>query len=319
MTANMDTSEATVAPLFRVPSEYLTIPEFLKELTEQGLPLPQKQIDFRRKTGVVNKHEIPPELNFRRVKGFGARLVISKQEAVRYIQRLKQQSVNITYKDVKTVVENYDGVMLKPARAAMRANRNFTGKIEDEVRGKLVEWGLAKYAYERLDLLLVIDFALITVTTRKRDEGDFVRCLVDGKDVVIPDDLKLSIKSTSGNLLAVPEVETTWEGSWFVLAKLHIEDKFLYDAIKAGLGLLELDFERNLGWFEIRGLVSKKDFTDPTKSFKGVNLPAPFRMANDFGRDNYIVLPVQLDQNPDAFLSLLKKIKEATSRAARSG
>ena len=317
MKFNMDISETTVAPLFRIQSEYLTIADVLKELEEQGLPLPKKQIDFRRKSGIVNRHEILPELNFHRVKGFGARPVIGKQEAIQYIQRLKKQSVNITYKDVKSVVENYDEVMLKPARAAMRANRNFTGKIEDEIKGKLVEWGLAKYAYEKLGLELVIDFALITVTMRKRDQGDFVRSMANGKDVEIPDELKLSIKSTAGNLLAVPEVETTWEGNWFVLAKLHIEDKFLYDAIKAGLGLLELDFERNLGWFEIRGFVSKKDFTDLRKSYSGVNLPAPFRMANDFGRDNYIMLPVQLNQNPEDFINLLKKIKNSTSNRAK--
>lgn len=228
------------------------------------------------------------------------------------MQRLKKQSVQITYKDVKSVVESYDDVMLKPARAAMRANRNFTGKIEDEVKGKLVEWGLAKYAYEKIGLELVIDFALITVTTRKRDEGDFVRKLVDGKDVSIPEGLKLSVKSTSGNLLAVPEVETTWEGDWFVLAKLHIENKFLYEAIKAGLGLMKLDFERNLGWFEIRGFVSKKDFTDLTKSYKGVNLPPPFSMDNDFGRDNFIMLPTQLNQNPQDFIDLLNQVKKSS-------
>lgn len=111
----------------------------------------------------------------------------------------------------------------------------------------------------------------------------------------------------------MPEVETTWEGEWFVLAKLHIEDKFLYDAIKAGLVISEIDFERNLGWFEIRGFVSKKDFTNAGKSYKGVNLPLPFKMDNDFGRDNYIMLPSQLNQNPDDFLLLLNKIKKTAS------
>jgi len=305
----MNSSKTTVTPFSNIEADYLTIDELLREFEEQGYPLPRKQVDFRRKSGVVNSHQIKTELNFSKVKGFGSRLVVKKEEAIEYLQRLKQQSVNITYKDVKRVVESYDEVMLKPARAAMRANRNFTGKIEDEIKGKLVEWGLAKYAYQKVGLELVIDFALITVTTRKRDEGDFVRCLINGKDVQIPDGLKLSVKSTSGNLLAVPEVETTWEGDWFVLAKLHLEDKFLYDAIKAGLGLIELDFERNLGWFEIRGFVSKKDFTNAKISYKGVNLPSPFAMDNDFGRENYIMLPTQLNQNPEDFISLLKKIK----------
>jgi DNA (cytosine-5)-methyltransferase 1 len=305
--------QRTVAPLSNLKSDYLTIDDLLKELEEQGLPLPKKQIDFRRKSGEVNGHPIHTELDFRKVKGFGSRLVIKKLQAAQYIERLKKQSVHVTYKDVKSVVESYDDVMLKPARAAMRANRNFTGKIEDEIKGKLVEWGLAKYAYEKIGLELVIDFALITVTTRKRDEGDFVRALVNGKDKEITNGLKLSVKSTSGNLLAVPEVETTWEGDWFVLAKLHIEDKFLYDAIKAGLGLKELDFERNLGWFEIRGFVSKKDFTDTSKGYKGVNLPTPFNMSNDFGRDNYIMLPVQLNQTPEHFLELLNRIKQSVT------
>lgn len=309
----MDNEQLTVAPLSANRNEYLSIEEFLNELVEQGLPLPKKQIDFRRKSGVINEHPISAELTFAKIKGFGSRLVIKKSNAVKYIERLKKQSVNITYKDVKSVVENYDQVMLKPAGAAMRQNRNFTGKIEDEVKGKLVEWGLAKYAYEKVGLELVIDFALITVTTRKRDEGDFVKCMVNGTDRNIPNELKISVKSTSGNLLAVPEVETTWEGEWFILAKLHIEDKFLYDAVKAGLGLLELDFERNLGWFEIRGFVSKKDFTNINKSYKGVNLPAPFTMDNNFSRENYILIPTQLNQNPDDLISLLEKIKQAVS------
>lgn len=309
----MDIDKITAVPLSSTKKEYLTIEEFLKELEEQGLPLPRKQIDFRRKSGEINGHHAPAELNFTKVKGYGSRLMIKKSDVVEYIARLKKQSVNITYKDVKSVVENYDQVMLKPSRAAMRQNRNFTGKIEDEVKGKLVEWGLAKYAYERVGLEFVIDFALITVTTRKRDEGDFVKCIVNGEDKNIPEGLKISIKSTSGNLLAVPEVETTWEGEWFVLAKLHIEDKFLYDAIKAGLGLLELDFERNLGWFEIRGFVSKKDFTDLEKSYKGVNLPAPFTMDNNFSRENYIMIPTQLNQSPDDLIALLEKIKKTVS------
>lgn len=305
-------NKITVAPLSSLSKDYLTKGELLVELEEQGLPLPEKQIDFRRKSGEIEGRMVPPELEFIRVKGYRG-LMIKKESVVNYIARLKKQSINITYKDVKSVVESYDDVMLKPAKAAMRQNRNFTGKIEDEIKGKLVEWGLAKYAYEKIGLELVIDFALITVTTRKRDEGDFVKCLVNGKEKNIPDDLKLSIKSTAGNLLAVPEVETTWEGEWFVLAKLHIENKFLYDAIKAGLGLLELDFERNLGWFEIRGFVSKKDFTNSKVSYKGVNLPAPFNMDNNFSRDNFIMLPMQLNQNPDDFLNLLSKIKEAVT------
>jgi DNA (cytosine-5)-methyltransferase 1 len=303
----------TVAPFSRIKGTYLTIDEFLKELEEQAYPLPRKQIDFRRKTGVINSHTIRPELKFEKIKGQGSKLLINKTEAINYLLRLKKQSVFINYKDVKSVVESYDEVMLKPARAAMRANRNFTGKIEDEVRGKLVEWGLAKYVYEQIGLELVIDFALITVTTRKRDEGDFVRCLINGKERAIPDELKLSVKSTSGNLLAVPETETTWEGEWFILAKLHIEDKFLYEAIKAGLGLLQLDFEKILGWFEIRGFVSKRDFINPEISYKGVNLPSPFNMPGDFGRDNYIMLPNQLNQNPEDFLTLLKEIKKAVT------
>lgn len=313
MNEEMTKNETTVAPLSNLDKDYLSIEEFLNELIEQGLPLPKKQIDFRRKSGEVNSNRISAELNFQKVSGFGSRLLIKKEEAVEYIEHLKKLSVSITYKDVKSVIENYDDVMLKPARAAMRANRNFTGKIEDEVKGKLVEWGLAKYAYEKLGLELVIDFALITVTTRKRDEGDFVKCLVNGKEKNIPDELKLSVKSTSGNLLAVPEVETTWEGEWFILAKLHIEDKFLYDAIKAGFGLLELDFERNLGWFEIRGFVSKKDFTNETISHKGVNLPSPFNMDNDFSRANYILLPTQLNQSPEDFTDLLTRVKESVN------
>lgn len=156
----MNNEQLTVVPLSANRNEYLTIEEFLNELVEQGLPLPRKQIDFRRKSGEIERHPAQAELVFVKVKGFGSRLVIKKSDAVKYINRLRKQSVNITYKDVKTVVENYDQVMLKPARAAMRQNRNFTGKIEDEVKGKLVEWGLAKYAYEKIGLEFVIDLTL---------------------------------------------------------------------------------------------------------------------------------------------------------------
>jgi len=34
-------------------------------------------------------------------------------------------------------------------------------------------------------------------------------------------------------------------------------------------------------------------------------------MSNNFSRDNYILLPTQLNQNPEDFLELLNKIKKA--------
>src|SRR3989344_8134209 len=100
----MGNEEITVAPLSSNKSDYLTIDELLTELEEQGLPLPKKQIDFRRKSGEIGGHPVPAELVFSKIKGFGARLVIKKSDAVNYIEKLRKLSVNITYKDVKSVV-----------------------------------------------------------------------------------------------------------------------------------------------------------------------------------------------------------------------
>lgn len=60
----MDDSNATVVPLFNIAGHYVTIDEFLEELEEQGYPLPRKQIDFRRKSGEVNGHQVNAELTF---------------------------------------------------------------------------------------------------------------------------------------------------------------------------------------------------------------------------------------------------------------
>ena len=51
--------------------------------------------------------------------------------------------VELTYKDVQEIVKKYQLVLKRPRKRAMRGQRNFTGKIEDEIRGKLGEIGIA--------------------------------------------------------------------------------------------------------------------------------------------------------------------------------
>lgn len=270
-----------------------------------GVWLSEKEISARRRTGVINGKKIESELNFERQKGI-AGLSIKKDLIIDYIKKIKSLICPLTYKDVKLVVEKYDAVMLKPSKNAMRGNRNFTGKIEDEIKGKLAELGFARYVEKKIGLTLKIDFDLITDPSRKRDNGDFVKCVVKGAEKDIPNDFKISLKSTAGNLLAVPEVETEWEGDWFVLVKLHINQRFLYYTIKAVFDLYKLDMNETIALLEIRGFVSKKDFV---AGFKGKNLEGQFKMDNDFSRDNFIMVPKQLNQDPESLFNFLKAIK----------
>ena len=45
----------------------------------------------------------------------------------------------LTLEDVREVVEKYDAVLHRGRKYGMRGNRNFTGKVEDEIRGTLAE------------------------------------------------------------------------------------------------------------------------------------------------------------------------------------
>ena len=289
--------------------KYLAFADVLEFLSEAGRPLEPKDLDFRRDSIILKSTPITPELIIRKVNGSKNRIVCELKELENYAMGLYSLSTDLTYNDAKTVVEQYDQVLLKSRKYGMRGQRNFTGKIEDEIRGKLVELGFSKYVQERIGLELPVDYKPIEETERRRDYGDFTKYVYKNNICDIPKGFAISLKSTNGNFLAVPEIELTWEGDIFVLAKLHIKQTFLYKAIKAGLQLGTLDFGEVLGWFELRGFISKKDFIDPNTSIKEINLPGKYALETNFRSPNYIIHPNQLNRNASDLHNLLAKIK----------
>lgn len=117
---------------------YLTIDEFGDFLASNGYPLEPKNLKFSRdKIDFEDgSSEIGPELDFVRVKGIRKK-VIPLKEAEAYLDYLQQVSFKVDFEDVKTVTAKYAPVMARSRKHGMRGNRNFTGKIEDEIKGKL--------------------------------------------------------------------------------------------------------------------------------------------------------------------------------------
>ena len=197
----------------------------------------------------------------------------------------------------------------------MRGQRNFTGKIEDEGRGKLVEVGFEKYAKTNSGINFLIDFELIDLKESKRDKGDFTQIQTDKKEVLnLPENLTFSIKSTNGFFLAVPEVELSWEGNIFVLANLHIKENFLYKVIKKGLELGDLDYNEILGWFEIRGFINKKSFSNKEESMYAKNFPGKYALESNFRQSNFIRTPSMLNRDKKDLLAIFEKIKNFTNK-----
>lgn len=206
----------------------------------------------------------------------------------------------------KTVVELYDDILVKPKKYGMRGQRNFTGKIEDEVRGKLAEHGFGKYATNVSSIELPVDYSLIEESDRKRDSSDFNTIIIGDKKYDLPEGFRISLKSTSGSYLAIPQNELEWEGEIFVLVKLHIKEMFLYKAIKAGLQLSTLNLNDSLGWLEIRGIISKHDFQN---GYCGDKLPDNTQLRSP----NHIKAPVQLEQDPSVISDILEQVKNSVT------
>jgi DNA (cytosine-5)-methyltransferase 1 len=185
----------------------------------------------------------------------------------------------------------------------MRGQRNFTGKIEDEVRGKLAEHGFSKYLANLNNIEFPVDYSTVSDSKTKRDAGDFTQVVINHQMYDIPQQYHISLKSTNGNYLAIPQHEIDWEGEIFVLVKLHIKETFLYQAIKADLQLAQLNLNENLGWLEIRGFISKNDFKN---SYVSKKLPD----GTELSYPNYIKAPIQLNQNISQLTDLLEKIKQ---------
>ena len=202
------------------------------------------------------------------------------------------------------VVENYDYVLQQPKKYGMRGQRNFTGKVEDEVRGKLAERGFHKYAICVNNLEFPVDYSTIEDSNQKRDNGDFTTIVVDEQLYDIKPGYRISLKSTNGNYLAIPQNELDWEGEIFVLVKLHIKETFLYKAIKAGLQLSNLNLQDNLGWLELRGFIHKNEFQ---KGYVSQELPDGTKLRSP----NYIKAPIQLEQDVKKFSELLDTIKRS--------
>lgn len=149
-----------------------------------------------------------------------------------------------------------------------------------------------------------VDYSVVEDNSVKRDQGDFNTIIVDDKKYDLKKGYRISLKSTNGNYLAIPQRELNWEGEIFVLVKLHIKETFLYKAIKAGLQLATLNLNESLGWLEIRGVVSKDEFQ---KGYLGEQLPDKTQLSSP----NYIKAPIQLEQNINQISNLLDQIKNS--------
>ncbi|MBI5224834.1 hypothetical protein HY989_03105 [Candidatus Micrarchaeota archaeon] len=289
-------------------SDFLTIDEFSKFVAEAGYPLEIKNINFRRdKIKFGDNPEIPPELYFRRVKGF-RKGVISKQEAEEYLERLKQISFHVTNSDVKTVIGEYDQVLQRPRKFGMRGDRNFTGKVEDEIKGKLVEIAFSNFVESKKGYRLPVDFHLISEKEAKRDAGDFTHYLENDKKYKLAPDKIIAIKSTNGYFLAIPTLEMDWEGQIIILVKLHLLEDFLLKILRAGVSLDHLELNQKIGWLEILGWIQKPEFL--AKGHRGKRLPGKYHVRReDWDKENIIMHPSELKRNPEELYSLLDELK----------
>ena len=286
-------------------NSFLTKNQTIKFLEMCGRGIKQKDLEFRRKDSLkLGSEVIESEIKFQKVNGSGNRLFCSLRFLEDYALSLYKRSINLDYHDAKTVVEYYDRVLTKPKKYGMRGQRNFTGKIEDEVRGKLAEHGFSKYAIKLNNIEFPVDYSLLEDSSAKRDKGDFDTIIINEKKYDLKQGYRISLKSTNGNYLAIPQHELKWEGEIFVLVKLHIKETFLYKAIKAGLQLASLNLNESLGWLEIRGVISKDEFQ---KGYLGEQLPDKTQLSSP----NYIKAPIQLEQDTNQISNLLERIKNS--------
>ena len=236
-------------------SKKLTMQEFSEFLVKNGRPLAKKHIDFRRYTVSFEGYDCINATNNRKYRildfqrGTKNRLYIPLMEARKYLEHLKDMSIDLTYSDVVDVITKYQDVLQRPRKRGMRGQRNFMGKVEDEIRGKLAEQGLANY-YKKLCNIYFEPFYDLLPPGQKRDEGDFIdfRTKTDNKKIMIPDELKIAVKSTNGYFpIAVPENEWTWPGGVYISVRPHLNPCFLLTIMNKAVGLEDFSLQKEIG------------------------------------------------------------------------
>jgi DNA (cytosine-5)-methyltransferase 1 len=230
---------------------------------------------------------------------------ISLDDAEQFIKNLKEMSVCLTYEDVKLICEKYGDVLNRPRKRGMRGQRNFTGKVEDEIRGKLSELGAAKFCEMVGGIKFEPNFDILAPGLY-RDEGDFLYIIKDGKKIPLPTNLLIAVKSTNGFFaLAIPENEWDWPGEVYISVRLHIKEAFLLKLLNKSLGIEQIDLSEKIGWLEIMGYVRKSEIED--RAFVGTRLPGKYHASdNDWDRRNYIMHQSQLHMARKEFEELLK-------------
>jgi len=290
----------------------LTIDEFSEFLAKNGRPLADKHVSFRRDTisfdgykrrdGKTGEHY--RVLNFRRV---GRSLQISFDEAKQYLAYLKEMSINLTYNNVVTVITKYQEVLQRPRKRGMRGQRNFMGKVEDEIRGKLAEEGCANFCRE-LSGIYFEPFYELLPPQQKRDEGDFTYFkTAGGKEVKLPKGLEIAVKSTNGYFsIAVPESEWDWPGGVYISVRLHLTDNFLLSLINKAVGLEDFPFDGKIGWLEVDGWIYKEEMEQ--RAYIGTRLPGGYHASDsDWRLRNYIMHPSQLHRTKQEFKQLMDR------------
>jgi len=243
------------------------------------------------------------------VKKRGNWKFVRKSDARQFIDNLKEMSVVLTYKEVKEIFEKYSEVLKRSRKRGMRGQRNFTGKVEDEIRGKLSELGTAKFCAMIGGVKFEPDYSLLE-KGKLRDEGDFIHIIKDGKRIPLPKNLLIAIKSTAGYFsFGVPQNEWDWPGNVYIAVRLHINEAFLLRLLNKSLGLDELGLSEKIGWLEIFGFVFKKEMEK--HSFIGNRLPGKYHASqNDWNLPNYIMHPLQLHRTKEEFLTLMKTYRD---------
>jgi len=297
----------------------MTVEEFAEFLEDNGRPLAGKHLRFRKDTIRFegdysradgrdgNEYQI---LGFRKRPNGGNRLWISEKEAVEYLEHLKSMSVELTYEDVQTVVKEYQSVLRRPRKKGMRGDRNFTGKVEDEIRGKLAEEGLSKFCKKVYGISFPPHYEPLE-PGQMRDQGDFDHMLVemDGveKDIPLPENMKIAVKSTAGYFsFAVPENEWNWPGSIYIAVRPHLNQNFLLRLMNKALDLEDFELNATVGWLEVDGYITKQEME--RQAYVGKRLPGAYHgRIRDWDLRNYIMHPLQIHRTLDEFKSLLNR------------
>lgn len=288
----------------------LTLNGFSEFLAKNGRPLAKKHIDFRRDAISFagyqrrdGKKDGPYRiLNFVKV---GNSLQIPYDEAKQYLDHLKQMSIDLTYKDVVTVITEYQDVLQRPRKKGMRGQRNFMGKVEDEIRGKLAEEACANFC-EELSGIHFEPFYELLPPGQRRDEGDFTYFrTADGREVKLPVGMEIAVKSTNGYFsIAVPESEWNWPGGVYISVRPHLNANFLLRLVNKAIGLENFPLDSEIGWLEIDGWIYKKEMEN--MAYVGTRLPGRYHASEtDFRMKNYIMHPLQLHKTRLEFKGLM--------------